>query len=345
MEWGAPMITVSVCMIVKNEEAVLERALLCLKKIADEIIVVDTGSTDATKEIAARYTDKIYDFTWVDDFSSARNYAFSKATMEYIYSADADEVIEESEIERFLALKKTLSSDIEIVQMLYTNQLQFSTTYNFDEELRPMLYKRLRPFVWQEPVHETVRLTPVVLDTDIRIKHMPLSNHSGRDFATFQKAIVRDGTLSDRLTGMYARELYLSGTPKDFKESIPFFVKKSEECADAEMLKKCYSVLAHAAVCEKDVNLLLKSAMKQAVLGEPTAELCYDLGEYFFSCGDYYEAVLWYYNALYETEAELSRAAGGVLPARKLAECYRLLNDREKEAQYSAIAKEKENER
>ena len=52
--------TVSVCMIVKNEEAVLARCLDCLKGIADEIIIVDTGSTDRTKEIAAKYTDKIY---------------------------------------------------------------------------------------------------------------------------------------------------------------------------------------------------------------------------------------------------------------------------------------------
>ena len=47
-------------------------------------MIVDTGSKDRTKEIAAHYTDRIYDFEWVDDFSKARNFAFSKATMEYI---------------------------------------------------------------------------------------------------------------------------------------------------------------------------------------------------------------------------------------------------------------------
>ena len=84
------MVSISVCMIVKNEEAVLKRCLDSLKGIAEEIVVVDTGSTDRTKEIAAEYTDKIYDFTWVHDFSAARNFAFSKATKDYIYSADAD---------------------------------------------------------------------------------------------------------------------------------------------------------------------------------------------------------------------------------------------------------------
>ena len=88
------MITISLCMIVKNEEKILDRCLSGLADLMDEIIVVDTGSTDRTKEIAAKYTDKIYDFKWINDFSAARNYAFSKATRDYIYSADADEVLD-----------------------------------------------------------------------------------------------------------------------------------------------------------------------------------------------------------------------------------------------------------
>lgn len=56
------MITISLCMIVKNEEAVLERLLKTMSNVADQIVIVDTGSTDRTKEIAARYTDEVYDF-------------------------------------------------------------------------------------------------------------------------------------------------------------------------------------------------------------------------------------------------------------------------------------------
>ena len=66
-------------MIVKNEQEVLARCLDCAVKFADEIIIVDTGSTDQTKSIAHKYTDKVYDFEWCDDFSKARNYSFSKA--------------------------------------------------------------------------------------------------------------------------------------------------------------------------------------------------------------------------------------------------------------------------
>ena len=70
------MFTLSVCMIVKNEEAVLGRCLDCVRQFADEIIIVDTGSTDTTKEIANKYTDKVFDFEWCDDFSKARNFSF-----------------------------------------------------------------------------------------------------------------------------------------------------------------------------------------------------------------------------------------------------------------------------
>ena len=60
-------------MIVKNEEAVLERILKPMSLAADQIIIMDTGSTDRTKEIARRYTQEVYDFPWKDDFAAARN--------------------------------------------------------------------------------------------------------------------------------------------------------------------------------------------------------------------------------------------------------------------------------
>ena len=80
------MVTITLCMIVKNEEKVLERCLESIRDLMDEIIIVDTGSTDRTKEIAAKYTDQIFDFEWINDFSAARNFAFSRATCDYIYS-------------------------------------------------------------------------------------------------------------------------------------------------------------------------------------------------------------------------------------------------------------------
>ena len=86
------MISISLCMIVKTEELVLGRCLDSVKKLVDEIVIVDTGSTDNTKNIAKEYTDKIYDFIWNDDFSAARNYSFSKGTKDFILWLDADDI-------------------------------------------------------------------------------------------------------------------------------------------------------------------------------------------------------------------------------------------------------------
>ncbi|TKC17038.1 glycosyltransferase [Robertmurraya kyonggiensis] len=92
----------SLCMIVKNEEKVIERCLSSVAHLIDEIIIVDTGSTDHTKEIVAKYTSNIYDFEWNNDFSAARNYAASKATGEWIIALDADEYIDEENFKDFI---------------------------------------------------------------------------------------------------------------------------------------------------------------------------------------------------------------------------------------------------
>lgn len=334
------MITISVCMIVKNEEAVLARCLDSLAGIADELVIVDTGSTDATRQVARRYTDKIFDFPWIDDFAAARNFSFSKASMEYIYAADADEVLEEEERQKFLYLKQHLDPAAEIVQMLYTNQLQHNTTYNFDEELRPKLYRRLREFVWQEPLHEAVRLQPVILDTDIRIRHMPQSAHAGRDFAAFGRAVERDGDLSDRLSGMYARELMIAGEAADFGRAVPFFQRKLEAARDEALLKQCLCVLTRAGRLTGDTDLFFKNALKNVAMEKASSEVCWELGEYYYQKGDIDEAVLWYYNALHETEPEMNLTMGGSKPAGRLAECYQLLGREEEADIYRAKQRE-----
>ena len=77
-------IRISQCMIVKNEEKNIERALTWGKGIVSEQIVVDTGSTDRTVEIAERMGAKVYHFKWIDDFSAAKNFAISKAKGNWI---------------------------------------------------------------------------------------------------------------------------------------------------------------------------------------------------------------------------------------------------------------------
>jgi tetratricopeptide (TPR) repeat protein len=96
----------SLCMIVKNEEKDLPSCVNCLKPVLDEIIIVDTGSGDRTKEIARQLGARVFDFPWVDDFSAARNESLLRATGDYILWLDADDRIDPPEVEKLRLLKR-----------------------------------------------------------------------------------------------------------------------------------------------------------------------------------------------------------------------------------------------
>ncbi len=334
------MITISACLIVKNEEKILARCLDCLVGVADEIVIIDTGSTDNTKEIAARYTDKVYDFAWIDDFAAARNYSFSKATMDYIYVADADEVIDDENQLKIRNLKQAILPEIDIVQMKYANQLQYNTTYNYDMEYRPKLYKRLRNFTWVDPIHESVALEPIIYDSDITILHLPDSNHASRDFSTFQKAINRGEKLSKKLNAMYARELFIAGKPEDFIDAEAYFEQLAEEILSYDELKIIQCVLTKCGRLKNDIQQFFKYALKNVAGEKASSEVCYEVGEYFFELNDYMEASIWYYNAAYETESELNIHYCGDYPLRKLSECYRKLGNDEQADIFQKLAEE-----
>ena len=90
----------SVCIITKNEENNIAHCLKCLSPYDFEIIVVDTGSSDRTREIAVQYTKNVYDFTWCDDFAAAKNFAISKAMNAYVMILDSDEFLENIDIQK-----------------------------------------------------------------------------------------------------------------------------------------------------------------------------------------------------------------------------------------------------
>ena len=321
------MIRISVCMIVKNEEKVLERCLNSLEGLYEELIIVDTGSSDRTKEIASRYTDKIYDYEWIYDFADARNYAFSKATGDYIYSADADEELDERNRQRFLDLKNQLLPEIDIVQMWYINTHKFATTENFEKEYRPKLYKRLRSFQWVDPIHESVRLEPVVFDSDIEILHKPESSHGKRDFTVFQKAIERGEKLSPKLHKMYARELMIAGEKEDFEKAEQYFLASLFSLS--EELQMCsYVVLARWYRLSGNTNEFFKWCLKN-IATKPCAEVCDELGCFYYDAGDLPEAMTWFQNAMTETEAILSAKAVNFIPYEMMADCYEKMAEEE----------------
>lgn len=180
------MISISLCMIVKNEEEVLKRCLDSIYDIVDEIIIVDTGSEDQTKEIAKSYTDKVYDFEWVEDFSKARNYSFSKATKDYILWLDADDVILEMDREKLKNLKNTLNPTTDIVMMKYHIGLDKNDIPSLSY-YRERLIKNTRNYHWIGQVHEVIIPTGTILHSDIAVTHKKINNRIRIEISEYLK--------------------------------------------------------------------------------------------------------------------------------------------------------------
>lgn len=350
------MIRISLCMIVKNEEKNLPRCLESLKTLMDEMIIVDTGSSDRTKMIAESFGAKIFDYEWTNDFAAARNFAFSKAAGDYIYSADADETLTGENIEKFGLLKSALklqeagdsnAAAIDIVQMYYCGQLKGTerSVYNFDRELRPKLFRRMREFVWEDPIHEQVRLAPVVFDSDIEILHHPSGDHTKRDLAAFLKATERGNVFSARLLDFYARELYMAGDAQDLKNGRDFFRKVTEDGErSVEEIQKASIILVRDARLHKDVAQMMKYALKDATI-KAASETCCELGDWYLENKDAAEASLWYYNAAFEQAPVLDIRTAGDRPLYGLSKCYGMSGDKEQEALYLEMAKKWKDEK
>lgn len=144
---------ISLCMIVRDEEENLGRCLDHIAKYMEEVIIVDTGSTDKTKEIAKKYTDKIYDFEWIHDFSAARNYSISKATNEYVLILDSDEYVQSIDMNEIKRLIEKNPAKIGRIQRInaYTRG---ENSYKYHERVNRLFSKKL--YYYTSIIHEQV---------------------------------------------------------------------------------------------------------------------------------------------------------------------------------------------
>ncbi|WJH27493.1 glycosyltransferase [Paenibacillus sp. CC-CFT742] len=140
--------TISLCMIVRDEERSLERCLNSVKDIVDEIIIVDTGSKDKTVEIAENFTNNIFTFKWNDNFADARNYAVAQATCDYILSLDADEYL--SDESKYL-LNGVLTADHYFLRIRNLVRAGIVDTHSFAR-----LFKKNAGYVYQGAIHEQI---------------------------------------------------------------------------------------------------------------------------------------------------------------------------------------------
>ena len=328
-------------MIVKDEEELLGRALGGLS-FADEIVVVDTGSTDSTKEIAARFTDKIYDFTWRDDFAAARNYSFSKGTADYLMWLDADDVVTRENAEKLARLKETVTEDV--VYCLYDAAFGADGKPVFSY-YRERLVRRDPRAKWVGFVHECIAPFGKTTKSDIRIEHRPSGrkNKAGRNLEIYKKAIARGTELNARDLFYYGRELVFNG----FREEGIAVIREALRKPDAFYVNciEGLNTIAEAEISLKNPEKAKKSYLESFLFGEPRARALNGLGRLSAEAGALKEAVFWFKAALnardHSSEGDFERAEErALIPYIELSAALWRLGDYEgaKEAHLKAKA-------
>ncbi|MCM3626973.1 glycosyltransferase family 2 protein [Paenibacillus glycanilyticus] len=335
------MISISLCLIVRNEEDVLARCLDSVKGIADEIIVVDTGSVDGTKEIISSYTSKVYDFEWIDDFAAARNYAFGKATCEYILWLDADDIFLEEDQVKLLELKASLSADVDTVSMFYHLSKDENGTVT-NRLRRNRLVKRAREFRWIGAVHEYLEVYGKALASDIAVTHASTRHDSDRNLRIYEQRLARGEELSPRDLYYYANEL------KDhsrYEKAILYYnrflhSKKGwveDNIAACGKLADCFAAIGQQ-------EQALESALRSLQYGSPRADNCCRIGYYHLQSGAYDSAVFWYESALRVPNPEQAWSMQNTscstwLPHLQLCVCYDKLGEWPKAYEHNEIAR------
>lgn len=332
------MLTISLCIIVKNEEEVLGRCLDSIKQVVDEIIIVDTGSTDKTKDVARRYTDKIYDFIWVDDFSAARNFAFEKATKDYIFWMDADDILLPDDIDKFKKLRYELTWDTDVVMMLYNTGFdeQGRTVFSY---YRERLSKRSCKFKWQEPVHEYLQTGGKIINATVCITHAKNKEKiNSRNLEIYENLINKGEKLSPRGNYYYARELKDN---KRYEDAITMFSQFLElglgwvedNITACSELARCYQLTNNS-------RKALDALMHSFYYDTPRAEQCCQIGYYFKEQNKYRQAAFWFELALKINKPNDSwgfyqEDCWGFIPNIECSVCYDKLEDYEKAEQFN----------
>lgn len=200
------MVPISVCIIAKNEEKNIGHCLNALKQYPFEIVITDTGSNDHTKKFAHKYTDKVYDFEWTQDFSAARNFCISKASNDWILSIDCDEYLEPFDyglLESLLYANTHSVGTIQIKNQMTTRSGQDS----YFTMSVPRLFNR-KYYHFYSPIHE--QIVPIkandiycVFTTELCVIHSGY-NGSPEEMAVKQKRNI--DILEKRLPNCSAEE-------------------------------------------------------------------------------------------------------------------------------------------
>ena len=178
---------ISVCIITKNEEKNIEKCLSAVSGYGFEIIVVDTGSTDNTKKIAEKYADKVLDFTWINDFSAARNFSLSQASHDYVLILDCDEVVLSLDFEEIQRLIAKHPDEVGLIAR-DSHYISNRTDSVYQDRVERLFNRKL--YHYECPIHEQV-----------------VSNSLGMNYKSYDLPILAD-------------HIGYTGTPEELRAKV-----------------------------------------------------------------------------------------------------------------------------
>jgi glycosyltransferase involved in cell wall biosynthesis len=288
--------TISGCMIVKDEEDCISNILNCLVKFCDEIIILDTGSTDKTMEIVQTFDKvKLYETKWEKSFSKARNESFSYATKDYIFWCDADDVISDENIQRINKLKQSDLSSFDYVSMHYMYNLS-----NNDSSYvrRDCLLKRANNYRWSGDIHECLNTGASEKEkwysTDIEIFHHKTKNSSQRNLDIFRHMIDTNKEFTLRDLFYYGSELYFNSLYDEAIEIYNKCIERKDEMWAVDLLTlylRMYDIYLNK---KNDEEKAIRYVQDSLLVATPRADFCCALGDYFLRRRSYQIALRWY---------------------------------------------------
>lgn len=334
------MITISLCMIVRDEEDTIARCLETIKDLVDEIIIVDTGSIDKTKAIANQYTPHIYDFEWIYDFSAARNFSFSKATQEYLLWLDADDVLLAEDRNKLKYLKEQLDPSIDVVMMKYNLDTD-GVGRSLCTYYRERLLKRSQNYLWNDPIHEYIEPVGKIMRAEIAVTHKKVRQDPAANLNIFAKMLQNGRELSHRNCFYYARELHIN---ERYDDAIEWYEKFLSQDGGffSNYLNACLD-LSRLYTAKGDRKKSVKTLFHCFEFGVPRAEICCELGRQYQELGELERAIAWFdiatkLNKPENTIGIVIHDCYNFLPYAAMSICYCKLGLIEKAIEYNELA-------
>lgn len=274
---------VTLAMIVRDNEKDMERILPKVKDFFSEIVIIDTGSKDKTKEVCKRYGAKIYDFKWVDDFSKARNFSFSKVKTDWVFWLDSDDKV--SGLENLEEMVKSAEANSIDGYVLLYNYARDEYGNVLSVQWRERLLRK-KKFEWKGQIHETaiqkshalvVKHEGIIVDHLATPEDMAKSNK--RNLEILEAEVKKDGDKVDPRTLYYMAQTYRG--IKDWKNAGKYYVDYLKVGAWDEERMQAWHFLADA--------MRMQGQYEQAIIADHEAlKIKPDWPDAYFGLGDTY---------------------------------------------------------